>query len=65
MCLSVRLLCLLRKVDVFTVIHICRCSGSTAVRYGSMRENVLNLTVVLPDGKIIKTGARARKSSAG
>ena len=43
----------------------CRCSGSTAVRYGSMRENVLSLTAVLPDGTIIKTGSRARKSSAG
>ena len=43
----------------------CRCSGSTAVRYGSMRENVLNVTAVLPDGTIIKTGSRARKSSAG
>eukprot|EP01038_Epipyxis_sp_PR26KG_P007430 gene7430-10126_t len=43
----------------------CRCSGSTAVKYGSMRENVLNLTAVLPDGSIIKTGSRARKSSAG
>ena len=43
----------------------CRCSGSTAVKYGSMRENVLNLTAVLPDGTIIKTGSRARKSSAG
>ncbi len=43
----------------------CRCSGSTAVRYGSMRDNVLTLTAVLPDGSIIKTGSRARKSSAG
>ena len=45
----------------------CRCSGSTAVKYGSMRENVLNLTAVLADenGTIIKTGSRARKSSAG
>ena len=43
----------------------CRCSGSTAVRYGSMRENVLNITAVLADGTIIKTGSRARKSSAG
>ena len=43
----------------------CRCSGSTAVKYGSMRENVLNLTAVLSDGTIIKTGSRARKSSAG
>ena len=42
-----------------------RCSGSTAVRYGSMRENVLNLTAVLADGTIIRTGSRARKSSAG
>mmetsp|Transcript_30234 Transcript_30234/g.50577 ORF Transcript_30234/g.50577 Transcript_30234/m.50577 type:complete len:426 (-) Transcript_30234:1340-2617(-) len=43
----------------------CRCSGSTAVRYGSMRDNVLSLTAVLPDGTIIKTGSRARKSAAG
>jgi D-lactate dehydrogenase (cytochrome) len=43
----------------------CRCSGSTAVRYGSMRDNVLNLTVVTAAGEIIKTGTRARKSSAG
>jgi D-lactate dehydrogenase (cytochrome) len=42
-----------------------RCSGSTAVKYGSMRENVLNLTAVLADGTIIRTGSRARKSSAG
>ena len=44
-----------------------RCSGSTAVKYGSMRENVLNVTAVLADdkGTIIKTGSRARKSSAG
>ena len=43
----------------------CRCSGSTAVRYGSMRENVLNVTAVLADGTIFRTGGRARKSSAG
>lgn len=42
-----------------------RASGTNAVRYGTMRENILSLTVVLPTGQIIKTGGRARKSSAG
>jgi D-lactate dehydrogenase (cytochrome) len=42
-----------------------RASGTTAVRYGTMREVVLGLVVVLPGGRVIHTGGRARKSSSG
>jgi D-lactate dehydrogenase (cytochrome) len=40
-------------------------AGTTTIRYGKMRENVLALEAVLPDGRVVRTGSRARKTSAG
>lgn len=42
-----------------------RASGTNAVRYGTMRDNVLNLTAIMPDGTSVKTANRAKKTSAG
>jgi D-lactate dehydrogenase (cytochrome) len=42
-----------------------RASGTNAIRYGTIRENILSMRVVLADGRVIKTGSRARKSASG
>lgn len=58
-------MCFKPQSQIHVRIVACGASGTSAVKYGTMRENILAVRAVLPDGSIVQCGTNARKSSAG